>query len=234
LTAPSLLRIESKWFCTVRGLIARWDLRVLEDPQLDARAATPLWLAREPVSTRSTSHAWDLREIDELAVWTRAGGRLFHDGERVLLMDPRCRRAAICASPRALAHLRMLQARDGVLAGASQREIAIGLEHVGLPDGGDPMLERALDLHPDVARPELDRHNPLGLSKREEWIRHQVLCILHGHVAGKGTKQLKLTAIEIGRCIGCHAGSAITSRARRGSRGPTSSRRRELLPTLKI
>jgi len=127
LTAPSLLRIESKWFCTVRGLIARWDLRVLEDPQLDARAATPLWLAREPVSTRSTSHAWDLREIDELAVWTRAGGRLFHDGERVLLMDPRCRRAAICASPRALAHLRMLQARDGVLAGASQREIAIGL-----------------------------------------------------------------------------------------------------------
>jgi len=106
---------------------ARWDLQVLEDPQLDARAATPLWLAREPVSTRSTSHAWDLREIDELAVWTRAGGRLFHDGERVLLMDPRCRRAAICASPRALAHLRMLQARDGVLAGASQREIAIGL-----------------------------------------------------------------------------------------------------------
>jgi hypothetical protein len=53
--------------------------------------------------------------------------RLLHDGGQVLMLCSPRSPSAICASPRAIAHLRSLQALDGALAGASQREIAIGL-----------------------------------------------------------------------------------------------------------
>jgi len=107
---------------------SRWGLRVLEDPQLDARAATPPWLAEEPVTPRSTPPVRESLETDALDVWKRASSRrLLHDGQRVLMLRRSRSPAAICASPRAIAHLRALQALDGLLEGASHREIAIAL-----------------------------------------------------------------------------------------------------------
>ncbi|MNN15123.1 hypothetical protein D3C81_1282190 [compost metagenome] len=66
-------------------------------------------------------------------------------------------------------------------------------QDVGIPDGGDTMLQRALDSHSDSARVEVDGHRAPRLGEREEGVGHQVLCIARRHVSRQRAKQIQLS-----------------------------------------
>lgn len=157
----------------------RWGLRVLEDPALDSRAATPAWLCESDAVLHLHLDADPPQNARAFEFWNLPGSKhLLHDGKRLLLLlreSGRCTRLVLapeveegkayfygvraCGQPglRArtmaaeldklaedtashgwattrsrptaaeLLELHTLQALDGVLAGASLRNVAEGV-----------------------------------------------------------------------------------------------------------
>ncbi|RYH36706.1 DUF2285 domain-containing protein [Citrobacter freundii] len=158
---------------------ARWGLRLLEDPALDARDAHPAWFPDHDAVVQLYPDADPPPDAVAFAFWRIPGQkRLIHDGKRLVLLTrwPGCclrlviapgladgmayayairacgascgRYQALAAeldklvaagdtlpagtarsrpAPAALLELNTLQALDGILAGASLRDVAEGL-----------------------------------------------------------------------------------------------------------
>lgn len=71
--------------CRRAEVASRWGLRLLEDPDLDAREAHPAWCS-DPVSMLLQADADPPPDANVLAIWRLPGRKhLLHDGRRLLL-----------------------------------------------------------------------------------------------------------------------------------------------------
>ncbi|ESQ97729.1 TPA: DUF2285 domain-containing protein [Pseudomonas aeruginosa] len=165
-----------------------WGLRLLEDPDLDARDAQPAWFPDPPELIHLYPDVDPMPDSAAFDFWRISGSKgLIHDGRRLLLMARWpccCLRLAVapdleqgmayvhavraCArpcthycvlaaeldklavaadaapfaatlcrpSPAVLLELHTLQALDATLAGASLREVAVGLFGAAMVTGG--------------------------------------------------------------------------------------------------
>jgi len=132
----------------------RWGLRLLEDPNLDARDAHPAWFPDHDGVLQLYPDADPPPDAVAFALWRIPGHKyLIHDGRRLLLVArwpgaclylalapgladgmayvyairPCDMTHARCQALTALLDLHTLQALDATLAGASLREVAKGL-----------------------------------------------------------------------------------------------------------
>lgn len=88
-------------------------------------------------------------------------------------------------------------------------------EDVGIPDGGDAVLLRALHADGDLAVAKVDRRGTPRLRQREERVGHQILGVARRHVARQRTEQIELFSLLL---RAGHDGSHPRDNAQRPSR----------------